>query len=387
MKRTILAIALATIACSTVQAESAQQSGVYLYPHASYNLYDDWNNLNPDDDYGWGLGLGYQFKSNWAAEFSYDSNSTDPGVETKILELNSVYRFTSDSNWQPILLAGIGHVEQKTSTTTPDGTTANLGGGIEYIVSEHISLRADVRGLYEIDDSQLDYMATVGFNLMFGGNRKSVDLDHDGISDSQDNCPNTPMGTPVDESGCALDTDKDGVVDYKDQCADTPAGVKVDAAGCALDSDSDGVADHLDKCPNTPKGAAIDDKGCRKMLTQDVAIKLNVAFDSGKANVKTEFFDQVKKVAQFMIQYPDTTVVIEGYTDSSGSASRNLRLSERRARAIADSLINEHNIAAERVTAVGYGIKNPVADNSTTAGRKLNRRVVAEINTQVTKPK
>lgn len=386
MKRKILAAALTTIACSTVQAESAQQSGIYLYPHASYNIYDDWNNLNPSDDKGWGLGLGYQFKSNWAAEFSYNSNETDPGVETEILGLNSVYRFTSDSNWQPILLAGIGHTEQKTNTITLDGTTANLGAGIEYILSDLISLRADVRSLYEIDDSQLDYMATVGFNLMFGGNRKSVDLDHDGVSDSQDNCPNTPMGTPVDGAGCALDTDKDGVVDYKDQCTNTPAGVKVDAAGCALDSDSDGIADHLDQCPNTPKGAAINETGCRKMLTQDVAIKLNVAFDSSKADIKAEFFDQVEKVAQFMVQYPDTTVVIEGYTDASGSASRNLRLSERRAKAIADSLTNDHNISAERVTSVGYGIKNPVADNGTAAGRKLNRRVVAEINTQITTP-
>ncbi|MBV1888943.1 MAG: porin family protein, partial [Proteobacteria bacterium] len=158
MKRKILAAALTTIACSTVQAESAQQSGIYLYPHASYNIYDDWNNLNPSDDKGWGLGLGYQFKSNWAAEFSYNSNETDPGVETEILGLNSVYRFTSDSNWQPILLAGIGHTEQKTNTITLDGTTANLGAGIEYILSDLISLRADVRSLYEIDDSQLDYM-------------------------------------------------------------------------------------------------------------------------------------------------------------------------------------------------------------------------------------
>ncbi|MDF1643905.1 MAG: OmpA family protein [Pseudomonadales bacterium] len=386
MKRKIFASALIIIACSSAQAESTQQPGVYLYPHLSFNMSDVWSGLTPDDGFGWGLGFGYQFESNWAAEFSYDSNDTDPRVETEILELNSVYRFTSDSNWQPILLAGIGHTEQKTNTITLDGTTANLGGGIEYILSDLISLRADVRGLYEIDHSELDYMATVGFNVMFGGNRTSVDIDHDGVSDSQDNCPNTPMGTPVDSAGCALDTDKDGVVDYKDQCSNTPAGVKVDAVGCALDSDRDGIADHLDKCPNTPKGAVIDEMGCRKMLTQDVSIKLNVTFDSGKANIKSEFFDQIKKVADFMIQYPDTIVVIKGYTDSSGSVSRNLILSERRAKAIADSLINDHKISAKRVTSIGYGITNPAADNSTAAGRKLNRRVVAEINTQITKP-
>ncbi|MBV1914715.1 MAG: OmpA family protein [Pseudomonadales bacterium] len=393
MKRKLLASVLTIIACTSVHAESIQQAGVYLYPHASYYIYDDWFNLNPEDDYGLGLGIGYQFESNWAVEFSYDQINTETAAkadtETQLLELNSVYRFTSDSNWQPIVLAGIGHIQHEVSTApsaTPDGTTANLGGGIEYILSDLISLRADVRGIYEIDDSQLDYMATVGFNLMFGGNKKSADMDHDGVSDAQDNCPNTPMGTPVDDTGCALDTDKDGVVDYKDQCPDTPAGVKVDAKGCALDSDGDGVADHLDQCPDTPKGATVDDKGCRKMLTEDVSIKLNINFDSSKADIKPEFFDQVEKVAKFMVEYPDTRVVIKGYTDSSGSASRNLRLSERRAQAIANSLVKDHNISADRVSAVGYGIKSPVADNSTAAGRKLNRRVVAEINTQITKP-
>lgn len=107
--------------------------------------------------------------------------------------------------------------------------------------------------------NDLAYTATAGFSYYFG---RDKDSDGDGVPDSKDACPGTPMGVKVDEFGCPLDADGDGVPDYLDKCANTPSGVKVDASGCPLDSDGDGVPDYLDKCSNTPSGVKVDANGC-----------------------------------------------------------------------------------------------------------------------------
>jgi len=88
------------------------------------------------------------------------------------------------------------------------------------------------------------------------------DSDRDGVPDSLDACPNTPLGAKVDARGCPIDSDHDGVPDGIDKCPDTPAGAVVDANGCSVDSDHDGVPDGLDKCPDTPAGATVDGNGC-----------------------------------------------------------------------------------------------------------------------------
>jgi outer membrane protein OmpA-like peptidoglycan-associated protein len=90
------------------------------------------------------------------------------------------------------------------------------------------------------------------------------DADGDGVTDNLDRCPNTPAGTPVDATGCPRDSDGDGVTDLLDKCPNTPAGTPVDATGCPKDSDGDGVTDQLDKCPNTPAGTPVDATGCPK---------------------------------------------------------------------------------------------------------------------------
>lgn len=101
-------------------------------------------------------------------------------------------------------------------------------------------------------------------------NEEPADSDGDGVADTDDRCPSTPAGTPVDTRGCpkqtALDSDSDGVPDATDACPNTPANTEVGSDGCAVtiesDSDSDGVADSVDRCPNTPSGAAVNEQGC-----------------------------------------------------------------------------------------------------------------------------
>jgi CxxC motif-containing protein (DUF1111 family) len=90
----------------------------------------------------------------------------------------------------------------------------------------------------------------------------NIDSDGDGVNDNIDQCPGTPVGAAVNASGCPLDTDNDGVFDGLDLCVNTSAGAAVDTNGCPLDADNDGVFDGLDQCPNTPAEATVDSIGC-----------------------------------------------------------------------------------------------------------------------------
>ena len=98
------------------------------------------------------------------------------------------------------------------------------------------------------------------------------DQDDDGVSDADDQCPETAAGETVDELGCSasqIDTDGDGVADSDDQCPATPQDEEVGADGCPVqieeeveDTDVDGVPDELDSCPDTPLDEAVDNEGC-----------------------------------------------------------------------------------------------------------------------------
>ena len=182
------------------------------------------------------------------------------------------------------------------------------------------------------------------------------------------------------------DSDKDGVIDANDKCPGTPSGVAVDSKGCPLDSDKDGVVDSADQCPSTKAGMAVDSKGCPPPIEENVKIAIGVLFASGKADIKEDSTDDIKKLGVFMQTYPTTTTVIEGHTDSVGSAALNKGLSQRRAEAVRDYLIKNYNIDASRIKAVGYGSERPVADNATAEGRKMNRRTEAAIETVILKP-
>lgn len=178
-----------------------------------------------------------------------------------------------------------------------------------------------------------------------------------------------PHYPPYNTCAGPSDSDGDGVVDSLDQCPNTPQGVKVDEKGCPLDSDGDGVFDYLDKCPGTPKGVMVDNTGCPLSFT------LNIEFDSDKAEIRPQYDAGLKKAADFIAEYPAPKILIAGYTDNQGDAQYNLQLSQRRAEAVRQYLIDHFNIDANKLVAKGYGDTQPIADNATEAGRQKNRRV------------
>lgn len=112
-------------------------------------------------------------------------------------------------------------------------------------------------------------------------------------------------------------------------------------------------------------------------VKEKVTITLNVQFDTNKAIVKDKYRDDIKRVADFMKEFPDTTAAIEGYTDNIASEAYNQKLSEKRANSVRQYIIDKFGIDGSRLTAAGYGESKPIASNDTEEGRQKNRRVEA----------
>jgi len=98
------------------------------------------------------------------------------------------------------------------------------------------------------------------------------------------------------------------------------------------------------------------------------------SFALNSAELKPESKAMLAELVAFMMEFPQSTVEVVGYTDSSGAASYNQKLSERRAQSVADAL-EEQGIDASRISARGEGENNPIASNETQQGREQNRRV------------
>jgi OOP family OmpA-OmpF porin len=109
-------------------------------------------------------------------------------------------------------------------------------------------------------------------------------------------------------------------------------------------------------------------------------VTMHIEFDIDRALIRPEYRDEIAKVGDFMKKYPSTSAVIEGHTDNVGSYQHNMDLSQRRAQAVVDYLVDNFGIDRSRLTAKGYGFTRPVADNATDDGKQKNRRIEAIID-------
>lgn len=292
-----------------------------------------------------------------------------------------------------IIRSGYGCL--KTSDWSKKNSLPECEGGMKKVADGD----ADKDGVADSKDQCPDTAA--GINVNAKGCPQ--DSDGDGAADSYDRCPGTPKGIKVDASGCPVDSDGDGVADSFDKCPGSPKGVMVDATGCPKDSDGDGAADSYDKCPGTPKGVKVDATGCAVSMDDDndgimnanddcagtpagtvvntrgcelkADIKLdNVQFKTGTANLSAESRSILDNVASVLKKNKHLKFEVAGHTDNTGNYQANVKLSKSRAQSVRQYLI-DHGVAADRLSAQGYGPDKPVASNDTRDGRKMNRRV------------
>ncbi len=138
------------------------------------------------------------------------------------------------------------------------------------------------------------------------------------------------------------------------------------------DSDGDGVYDSKDECPDTPKGLMVDDVGCPITMT----IRLNFEVDSYVIPESSK--GKVVEFAEFLKGSPAFRVHIVGHTDSTGSEEYNQILSQNRANALKNALI-ENGISEDRMEVSGEGELSPIETNDTAEGRAMNRRTEVKL--------
>ncbi|MCP3931213.1 MAG: OmpA family protein [Bacteroidetes bacterium] len=202
------------------------------------------------------------------------------------------------------------------------------------------------------------------------------DTDKDGVTDAKDDCPEH-FGSPLNNGCPNEDSDSDGILDIEDDC---PQLIGIAQFNGCPDRDMDGVKDMDDKCPDTP--GALDNFGCpiieetKKEILQFA--QQAVQFESNSSILTAASLDVLKRIFDLMEEFPDYKLRIRGYTDSKGNDSVNQQLSESRARNCVRYFLAQ-GVSGRRLKAQGYGETSAIADNNTTKGRKLNRRVEFEM--------
>ena len=204
------------------------------------------------------------------------------------------------------------------------------------------------------------------------------DIDADGVLDNVDKCPQ--VAGPVDNEGCPYgDRDGDGILDNDDRCPDT-FGPK-ENQGCPWpDTDADGVFDNVDECPRTP--GPVENKGCPVIAKEEQEV-LNTAFDdlefeTGKDVIKATSYTSLDNLAELLKKKAEYKLKISGHTDNVGKPESNLRLSEKRARAV-ESYLRSKGVRAEQFSVLWFGQTKPAYPNDTPEGRQKNRRVEMEV--------
>jgi outer membrane protein OmpA-like peptidoglycan-associated protein len=195
------------------------------------------------------------------------------------------------------------------------------------------------------------------------------DRDNDGIADKDDKCPDEYGKKEF--SGCP-DRDGDGIPDKTDDCPNVKGLAEFN--GCP-DRDGDGIPDNKDNCPDV--AGVADNHGCPAALKGAVMEK-TVYFHTDGSVTMDEYIIVLNEIAAYMNENPDAAISVAGHADARESAEYNMRLSEKRA----DYVINylkKKGMKSTKVEKLFYGKSKPVADNSTTEGRALNRRVEIRI--------
>ncbi len=328
------------------------------------NYYNNWTSDKTSNDGYFNGGLGLTFVSG-----SGSSDADGDGLTKKQEKEIGTNPNIADSDGDG-LTDGEEFLTYNTDPlkTDSDGDGLNDGAEVKTYKTNPNNADTDADGLTDSDEVS-----------KYKSNPLKDDTDNDGLKDATEIELKTDMNNP--------DTDGDGLKD-----GDEVNKYKTDAKN--KDTDKDGLSDfdEITKYKTSPtdkdtdKGSVDDktevDRGTNPLNPKDDVILdvskpivlEGVTFETGKAEITPESEKVLMKAYNTLLAYPNMKVEIRGYTDNVGSARANKRLSQRRADAVRNWLIAK-GISPDRITAVGMGEANPIADNSTPEGRRLNRRI------------
>lgn len=365
MKKLLLAASITVLSATAIAEHNVPANYGYLGLHLSQHYFDLGGHIAPPDfDEGPmpGAQFGFRFKDQWSiqgwwseADMDFEAGGGDAEFTHYFISARHHYQ---DSEWlgfEPYSGAAVGQLEI-------DGNEETLGAfemGLQRGLSKAFVLDLGVRPSYSFDNERWDGEVYAALNFVIGSSS----------SDSSDS--NRQPAEVVERA--AEQTEK-----KESQLAEQAKA----AVAAVVDSDGDGVADSVDKCADTSAGAKVDESGCNVVLTEDIRETLYVQFSTGGSAVAESSMADIARVAARMREFPDVQLLLEGHTDSSGGADLNRRLSQQRAEAVKQVLVESFSIDGGRIDAVGRGEDAPAFSNDTAEGRARNRRVEAVLKAQ-----
>ena len=364
MKRAFFGAGLALLANASF-AENNFDDRWYVTPGVNYVIPD--SDKNASSALAAGIGLGKFLTDKISLDFELDRTTLDLSNEDE-LEQNTFgfmgrYHFNENSGFRPYVGLGLGWMTSKMTGYDKDRNgIGSVALGINKALSDNINLRTEAKYRYENSDKNITGEDSYGDIVLGAGITYLI---------GESNAPSTK--TQLVEQQPQVDSDGDGVSDANDQCPNTPAGTEVDANGCGKvdgDDDNDGVANSMDACPNSKSGAVVGKDGCEVQVVIELQ---GVHFDTDKATLKPESVAILNAAVKTLGEHGTIMVEVAGHTDSTASEAYNQDLSERRAKVVFDYLVN-HGVSADRMTWKGYGELQPIATNDTEEGKARNRR-------------
>lgn len=322
----MLSLALAASLPAQAQTEVGQFD---LSPFAGYHMFE--NDQNLEDDFTYGVRLGYSFTPKWSVEgaVSFVDTQVDDAsltgategqfsspadnVDLMLYQVDVLYHLRPGSKFSPYLVGGYGAADYSPSISDKHMTAFNVGAGAKYWLADNLALRFDVRNHFVgevVQETYNNVSATIGFTFAFGGTSKPA---------------------------AAV---KDAYV------APTPA----------------------------PKAA----------VEEVIVLEFeDIHFDFDQSTLTPEAKTILQRSVVTLQENPKAKVRIAGYTSASGTAEHNQALSERRASAIKQYLV-EQGIATRRLATIGYGDTRPGTHEATptnlnSGAAKENMRALFEI--------
>ncbi len=352
LKATAIAV-LATLPLLSVQAFASAPSAQELEGKVFGSIFGEgyWNDVrkaesarwgNLDNATGFGFDIGYRINPTWGVRAEYARQSFDTLTNTGDVDgdrygIDAMYHLANSNIY---LVGGWKHFDQKISSDA-----LNIGVGYRHFFNESTALFIEGNRFRSLNKGRWnDASIKAGVTYVFGATSAPAP---------------TPAPTPAPAPApVVVDSDADGVVDSQDKCPNTPAAHKVDAQGCTV------YTEKMDR-------------------VGDVDIEVRFAFDS--AVVSAEGRTEVNQLAAFMKRFPEAVVFIEGHASNVGKAEYNMRLSERRAKAIAD-LLTAQGIDSSRITSQGFGVTRPRVQGNTREAHAANQRIEAKVTAKIKEP-
>ncbi len=330
--------ALADSTADNTQDANSPDSRIYFTPNVNVQYTDsDWNTNN---GMGFGLGLGKAVSQHWNLEANINSNQQDYNAgngSTRNLDsaVSAMYFFDRNPAFSPYAEVGAGALYVNGNGNSGTYPEANVGVGFFHWMND-IAFRADVR-----------YRHTDG-----------VDSYANGIA-----LPNAPGSFSPNDWIASI-----GLV--------IPLGSKPEPAPEPVAA-APAPAPEPEPAPAPEPVAAAPAPEIARPAAHTKLVLEGTHFAFDKATLRESGKQKLDEDAKMLNAYPDIHIKISGYTDIIGTAKYNLKLSKLRAAAVMKYLKSK-GVAADRMTAEGYGKADPVASNKTNAGRAKNRRVEIE---------